>query len=134
MSDIHRRSPQAPGCQTTMPADSGYTVRTQLLVHELREECDRRTMDLVETEVIWKNRGGLRGPEYARQKAAINKDIGEQLQVLVGSGVDPDPLRLGLTHAFDNILKGYRAPSRSRSRSPSRWQHPLERGQDLAGC
>ena len=117
-----------------MPAGSGYTVRTQSLVHELREECSRRTMDLVATEVIWKNRGGLRGPEYARQIAEINKDIREQLQVLVGSGVDPDPLRGGLTHAFANILKGYRAPSRSRSRSPSRWQHPLERGQDLAGC
>ena len=88
-------------------------------------------MELAATEVIWKNRGGLRGPEYARQIAEINKDINEQLQVLVGSGVDPDPLRFGLTHAFANILKGYRAPSRSRSRSPSRWQHPLENGEDL---
>ena len=117
-----------------MSVESGYTVRTQSLVHELSEEWSRRVMDSVATEVIWKNRGGLRGPEYARQIAEIHKDIREQLQVLVGFGVDPDPLRLGLTHAFANILKGYRAPSRSRSRSPSRWQHPWERGQDLAGC
>ena len=40
----------APGSlllHQTMPVDSAYTVRTQSLVHELREERDQRIMELI---------------------------------------------------------------------------------------
>ena len=105
-----------------MPVDSAYTARTQSLVHELREERDQSIMELADEKI--RDGSGIASPEYARRVAQINKDIREQLQVLVG--FDP---KEGLTRAFANILKGYRAPSRSRS--PARRRHPGEDGQDL---
>ena len=96
-----------------MPVDSAYTVRTQSLVHELREERDQRIMVLVGKK---KFRDGSVSfsPECARLIAEINKDTYDQLQVL--APFDPQYIEsVGLTGIFDHILKGYRAPSRSRS-------------------
>ena len=65
----------------TMPVDSAYTVRTQSLVHELREERDQRIMVLVGKK---KFRDGSVSfsAECARLIAEINKDTYDQLQVL----------------------------------------------------
>ena len=110
----------------TMPVDSAYTVRTQSLVHELREERDLRIMDLVAKKI--RDGSGIASPEYARQVAQINKDICEQLQVL--APFDPQYVKqVGLTGICRHILKGYRAPSRSRS--PPRRRHPGDDGPDL---
>ena len=79
---------------------------------------------------MWKKRP-IPNPDQERQVKEIYKDIRERLEKLVGDDSDPDPLSGGLDRAFDNTLTGYRAPSRSRSRSPSRWQHPLQNGEDL---
>ena len=130
VSDIQSRSPQAPCCHTAMPVEFGYARKTQSLIHELREEYDERWWDVTHTEGIWKKRE-IPNPEQGRQLAEIYKDIRERLETLVGFDIDPDPLSGGLDRAFDNTLTGYRAPSRSRSRSPSRWQHPTKNGEDL---
>ena len=129
-SSVVYPSSLAPGSllpYQTMPGDDslGYTVRTQSLVHELREERDLRIMELVDKKV--RDGSGIASPEYARQVDEINTDIREQLEVLVG--FDPDPLRKGLTRAFANVFKGYRGPSRSRS--PLRRRHPEDDGPDL---
>ena len=116
-----------------MPNVFGYTCKTQSLIHELRDEYNERWWDVTHTEGNWKKRT-IPNPEQQRQLAELYKDIRERLETLVGCDICPDPVSGGLDVAFDNALTGYRAPSRSRSRSPSRWQHPLERGQDLAGC
>ena len=122
----HQTMPVATGNYASMPlstpVDSGYTVRTQSLVHELREERDLRIMELVDKKV--RDVSGIASPEYARQVAQINKDICERLQVLT-IYVQQE----GLTRVFAHILKGYRAPSRSRS--PARRRHPGDDGQDL---
>ena len=110
----------------TMPVDSAYTVRTQSLVHELREERDQRIMELRNV------RDGTVSfsPECARQIAEINRDTLRQLrQLQVLAAFDPIYIESGLTGIFDHVLKGYRAPSRSRS--PARRRHPRDDGQDL---
>ena len=112
----------------TMPVDSGYTVRTQSLVHELREERDLRIMELVDKKV--RDGSGIASPEYARQVAQINKDICERLQVLTcNPSIRIYVAQEGLSRTFAHILKGYQAPSRSRS--PARRRHPGDDGQDL---
>jgi hypothetical protein len=109
-----------------MPVDSAYTVRTQSLVHELREERDQRIMELVDKKI--RDGSGIASPEYARQIAQINKDTCEQLQVL--APFDPQYIEsVGVAGVFKHILKGYRAPSRSRS--PPRRRHPEDDGRDL---
>ena len=109
-----------------MPVDSAYTVRTQSLVHELREERDQRIMEL-----RYVRDGSVSfAPECARQIADINKDTLRQLRLLeIQVAFDPIYIESGLTVIFDHILKGYRAPSRSRS--PARRRHPRDDGQDL---
>ena len=112
----------------TMPVDSAYTVRTQSLVHELREERDQSIMELVDEKI--RDGSGIASPEYARQIADINKDTLRQLRLLeIQVAFDPIYIESGLTVIFDHILKGYRAPSRSRS--PARRRHPRDDGQDL---
>ena len=113
-----------------MPVEFGYARKTQSLIHELREEYDERWWDVTHTEGIWKKRE-IPNPEQGRQLAEIYKDIRERLEKLVGFDIDPDPLSGSLDGAFANTLTGYRAPSRSRSRSPSRWQHPRDHKKDL---
>lgn len=113
----------------TMPVDSAYTARTQSLVHELREERDQSIMELIGKK---KFRDGSVSfsPECARQIADINRDTLRQLrQLQVQAAFDPIYIESGLTVIFDHILKGYRAPSRSRS--PARRRHPRDDGQDL---
>ena len=110
----------------TMPVDNAYTVRTQSLVFDLREERDLRIMELVDKKI--RDGSGIASPEYARQVAQINKDICEQLQVL--APFDPQYFaQVGVTGIFAHILKGYRGPSRSRS--PPRRRHPEDDGRDL---
>jgi hypothetical protein len=113
-----------------MPVGIGLTRETQSLIHELRMEYVDRVRDVKHTEEIWKKRT-IPNDELTRQINEINKDIRERLEKLVGFDIDPDPLSGGLGCAFANTLKGYRAPSRSRSRSPSRWQHPHNHKKDL---
>ena len=113
-----------------MPVGIGYTRKTQSLIHELRMEYVDRVRDAKHTEEIWKKRT-IPNDELTRQINEINKDIRARLEKLVGFDIDPDPLSGGLGCAFANSLKGYRAPSRSRSRSPSRWQHPHNHKKDF---
>jgi len=112
-----------------MPVDSAYTARTQSLVHELREERDQSIMELIGKK---KFRDGSVSfsPECARQIADINKDTLRQLRLLeIQVAFDPIYIESGLTGIFAHVLKGYRAPSRSRS--PARRRHPRDDGQDL---
>ena len=99
---------------TAMPVEIGYTRKTQSLIHELRMEYVDRVRDAKHTEEIWKKRT-IPNDELTRQINEINKDIRARLEKLVGFDIDPDPLSGGLGCAFANSLKGYRAPSRSRS-------------------
>jgi hypothetical protein len=109
-----------------MPVDSAYTVGTQSLVHELREERDQRIMELVSKKI--RDGSRISSQEFSRQVAQINKDICEQLQVL--APFDPQYIeQVGVVGVFKHILKGYRAPSRSRS--PPRRRHPEDDGRDL---
>ena len=100
-------------------------------IQELSEEYDIRRKETLDTFAYWK---GHQGPaEYHRQLMIITGETREQLQILVGY---PIPLVMGrrvlsLLRAFAEALRGYRAPSRSRSRSGSRWQHPIEHNYEL---
>jgi hypothetical protein len=128
-SSVIYPSSLAPGSllpHQTMPVDSAYTVRVQSLVHELKEERNLRIMKLIDKKI--RGGSGVCSPEYVRQVAQINKDICEQLQVL--APFDPQDFdSVGVTGIFRHILKGYRAPSRSRS--PPRRRHPGDDGPDL---
>ena len=128
---IQSRSSQAPCCHTAMlPVGIDYTRKTQSLIHELRREYVDRAAEVNNTEVHWKKRT-IPNDEQMRQMIEMQKDIRERLEKLVGYDIDPDPASGGLGCAFANSLKGYRAPSRSRSREPSRWQHPHDHKKDL---
>ena len=103
-------------------------------IQELSEEYDIRRKETLDTFAYWKIHQRTTGSaEYLRQLMIITEETREQLQILVGY---PIPLVMGsrvpsLLRAFAEALGGYRAPSRSRSRSGSRWQHPVEHSHEL---
>ena len=109
-----------------MPVELDDTRKTQSLIHELRMEYVDRVTEVNNTEVNWKKRT-IPNEEQMRQIKEINEDIRERLEKLIGFDIDTDPLSGGLGCAFASTLKGYRAPSRS----PSRWQHPLNHKKDF---
>ena len=76
----------------------------------------------------WKNGRAGDHAEYLRQLEIIHGETREQLQILVGSRIPRN--EYCLTSAFAEALKGYRPPSRSRSRE-GRWRHPIENNSEL---
>ena len=114
-----------------MVAHNDETLRQ---IQELSEEYDIRRKETLDTFAYWKIHQRTTGSaEYLRQLMIITEETREQLEILVGH---PIPLGMGrrvqsLLRAFAEALGGYRAPSRSRSRSGSRWQHPVEHSYEL---
>ena len=114
-----------------MPARrTGYNDTTLRQIQELKEEYTTRVINALNTWNMWKGREeyGHREAEYGRQLRIIYAEIREQLQILVGPRIPK--IENGLTGAFDAALKGYRPPSRSRSRE-GRWRHPIENNSEL---
>ena len=100
-------------------------------IQELSEEYDIRRKETLDTFAYWKGHQGC-SAEYHRQLMIITEETREQLQILVGYPIPLVGSRVpSLLRAFAEALRGYRAPSRSRSRSGSRWQHPVEHSYEL---
>ena len=108
-----------------MVAHNDETLRQ---IQELSEEYDIRRKEALDTFAYWKRHQGC-SAEYLRQLMIITEETREQLQSLVGSRIPK--IEEGVPRAFAEALRGYRAPSRSRSRSGSRWQHPVEHSYEL---
>ena len=117
----------------TMPTArrTGYNDTTLRQIQELSEEYYIRVVEALDTWMNWQGRVGG-SAEYDRRIKIISEETREQLQILVGYPIPSVGSRVpSLLRAFAEALRGYRAPSRSRSRSGSRWQHPVEHNYEL---
>ena len=114
----------------TMPTArrTGHNDTTLRQIQELSEEYYIRVVEALDTWMNWQGRVGG-SAEYDRRIKIISEETREQLQSLVGSRIPK--IEEGVPRAFAEALKGYRAPSRSRFRSRSRWQHPIVHNNEL---
>ena len=122
----------------TMPTArrTKYNDTTLRQISELREEFGIRVVEALDTWKNWQGRAGG-SAELRRHYEFICDEIREQLQSLVGYHIPK--IEVGLVGSslprllddFAEALRGYRTPSRSRSRSGSRWQHPAKHSYEL---
>ena len=117
------RYPLSPCCKhyANSTENGVYNDTTLRQIQELSEEYYIRVVEALDTWMNWQGRVGG-SAEYDRRIKIISEETREQLQSLVGSRIPK--IEDGLLWAFAEALKGYRAPSRSQSRSRSRWPHP----------